>query len=359
MLSMLGGSSQTRFEVRADHQIGECRRAAQRLAQASGFDETAVGRVGIVASELATNLVRHGGGGELLLQSLAAQGDVQVELLAIDQGPGMADVRRCLQDGYSSGGTHGEGLGAVRRLSSAFDIYSTVGRGTVVLARLRDGADALPGASRGAAGAARAGRADPLELGAVCMAMPGEIECGDSWHVASDGQACAMLVVDGLGHGPFAAAAARAAGNCFTAEPFRSPLDALQHMHRAVGGTRGAAAACALLPASSQTLEYAGIGNIAGHIISPQRSLGMVSHNGTLGSQLLRVQQFSYPWPPEALLVMHSDGLATRWSVSAYEGLHTHHSAVIAGVLYRDYRRGRDDATVLVLARRAPGGAVQ
>ena len=138
MLSMLGGSSQTHFEVRADHQIGECRRAAQRLAQASGFDETAVGRVGIVASELATNLVRHGGGGELLLQSLAAQGDVQVELLAIDQGPGMADVRRCLQDGYSSGGTHGEGLGAVRRLSSAFDIYSMLGRGTVnAIARSR------------------------------------------------------------------------------------------------------------------------------------------------------------------------------------------------------------------------------
>ncbi|HTT06229.1 MAG TPA: ATP-binding SpoIIE family protein phosphatase [Steroidobacteraceae bacterium] len=357
MLSMLGGSSQTRIEVAADNQIGECRRAAQRLAQVSGFDETAVGRVGIVASELATNVVRHGGGGELLLQTLAVQGEVQIELLAIDRGPGMADVRRCLQDGYSTGGTHGEGLGAVRRLSSVFDIYSITGQGTVVLARLRRGADAH-GESR-SAHAADAGLAGHLELGAVCVAMPGEIECGDSWHVASDGQACAMLVVDGLGHGPFAANAARAAGSCFAAEPFRSPVDAIHHMHRAMSGTRGAAAACALLPSSSQTLEYAGIGNIAGHLVSPQRSQGMVSHNGTLGSQLLRVQQFSYPWPRDAMLVMHSDGLSARWSVSAYEGLQTHHSAVIAGVLYRDCRRARDDATVLVLARRAGGGGLQ
>ena len=363
MLSMLGSSSQTRFEVSADSQIGECRRAAQRLAQVSGFDETAVGRVGIVASELATNLVRHAGGGELLLQALAGQGDMQIELLAIDRGPGMSDVQSCLRDGYSTGGTLGAGLGAVMRLSGVFDIYSVVGQGTVVLARLKRGgakgsADGR-GESRGAAGSGAARLDDALELGAICVPMPGEIECGDGWQVASDGDAAAMLVVDGLGHGAFAAAAARAASTAFAAEPFRPPVETMRHMHRAMSGTRGAAAACALLPPRSQTLEYAGIGNIGGYMISPERSQGLVSHNGTLGTQLLRVQQFSYPWPRDGRVVMHSDGISARWSVSAYQGLHTHHSAVIAAVLYRDHGRGRDDATVLVLGRRAARGGLQ
>src|SRR6185437_14948711 len=192
MLSMLGSSSQTRFEVSADSQIGECRRAAQRLAQVSGFDETAVGRVGIVASELATNLVRHAGGGELLLQALAGQGDMQIELLAIDRGPGMSDVQRCLRDGYSTGGTLGAGLGAVMRLSNLFDIFSIVGQGTVVLARLKgggaNGSAAGPrGESRDAAGSQADSPGDALELGAICVPMPGEIECGDGWQVASDG----------------------------------------------------------------------------------------------------------------------------------------------------------------------------
>jgi hypothetical protein len=123
-------------------------------------------------------------------------------------------------------------------------------------------------------------------------------------------------------------------------------------MHRAMSGTRGAAAACARLQIDSEALQYAGVGNIGGSVISSERSHGMVSHNGTLGTQLLRVQQFSYPWPRNAHVVMHSDGISARWSASAYLGIHACHSAVIAAVLYRDHRRGRDDATVLVVGRR-------
>jgi anti-sigma regulatory factor (Ser/Thr protein kinase) len=342
MLSMHGGAAQARFDVHADSEIGACRRAAQRLAQTQGFDETAVGRVGIVATELATNLVRHAGGGELLLQVLEVQGELQLELIAIDRGPGMSDVQRCLQDGYSTGGTLGAGLGAVTRLSCLFDIYSIVGQGTIVMARIaRDASTRRPAAP-----------AQGLELGAICVPMPGEIECGDGWQVASEGASAAMLVVDGLGHGAFAAMAARAAIGAFESEPFRPPLDAIQHMHRAMSGTRGAAAACARLQGEGNALEYAGIGNISGSVISSERSQGMVSHNGTLGTQLLRVQQFGYLWPRDARVVMHSDGISARWSVAAYEGLRGRHSAVIAAVLYRDHRRGRDDATVLVVGPR-------
>jgi hypothetical protein len=75
----------------------------------------------------------------------------------------------------------------------------------------------------------------------------------------------------------------------------------------------------------------------------------LVSHHGTLGAaQPLRAQQFTYECPAGALLIMHSDGLAARWNLSDYPGLQQRHPAVVAGVLYRDKVRVRDDATVLV-----------
>lgn len=348
-MQLLSGAPQLRLQVRDAGQVGECRRAAQRLAQTCDFDDTAAGRVALLATELATNLVRHAGGGELLLQALGQDAGTRIELLAIDRGPGMADVQQCLRDGYSTAGGMGAGLGAVARLSNTFDIYSIAGQGTVVLSRVAPGAP-----ERGAGAGAGAGAAPAeLELGAICVAMTGESACGDTWSVAQEGGNVAILVADGLGHGPLAASAALAASGAFAQQPFEAPAEAMQRLHRAIAGTRGAAAACARLDGGADRLEYAGVGNISGFLVSPQRSHGMVSHNGTLGTNLLRAQQFGYDWPRDCRLVMHSDGLSARWSLSAYEGLYAHHPAVLAAVLYRDHGRGRDDATVLVLSRRA------
>jgi hypothetical protein len=191
-----------------------------------------------------------------------------------------------------------------------------------------------------------------IELGAISVALAGEIECGDTWRVADGGSLVSILVADGLGHGPLAATASRAAAAVFSARPFELPSLTIQNCHRALTGTRGAAAACALLQVAELRLDYAGVGNIAGAVITKERSRGMVSHNGTLGLQLPRTTQFEYPWPLGSRVVMHSDGLSARWSVSAYPGLHLRHSAVIAGVLYRDFVRRRDDATLVVACQR-------
>jgi hypothetical protein len=121
-------------------------------------------------------------------------------------------------------------------------------------------------------------------------------------------------------------------------------------MHAAIGGTRGAAVAVAQLDPAASTLTFAGVGNIAGTLLAPGgASRGLFSHNGTVGHQVRKVQPFEYPWSPGGVLVLHSDGLQTRWSLGAYPGLIRRHPAVIAGVLHRDFLRGRDDATVLVI----------
>lgn len=69
-----------------------------------------------------------------------------------------------------------------------------------------------------------------------------------------------------------------------------------------------------------------------------------------------RRQAFTYPWSPDAVVVLHSDGLRTRWRLDAYPGLARRHPSLIAGVLYRDFARRRDDVTVLVVAAAPPSG---
>jgi anti-sigma regulatory factor (Ser/Thr protein kinase) len=333
------GGAQMRLEVSDPSHVGACRRAAQNLASAWQLPDTAVGRVGLVATELATNLIRHAGEGEILLQPVESDGLTEIELLSIDRGPGML-AEDCLRDGFSTAGGPGTGLGAVRRQSAAFDLYSQPQAGTVVLARIDSGASGRS-----------AVRAAPFEVGAISVAMRGELECGDGWSLADEDERHALLVVDGLGHGSFAALAADAAVDGFAEEPFAAPEETMRSLHRRLASTRGAAAACAVFATGGATLAYAGVGNISGTLAADETQRGLMSYNGTLGSSLARARQFEYPWPAHAVLVMHSDGLTARWSLAAYPQLATRHAAVIAAVLYRDQSRGRDDATVVAVKR--------
>jgi anti-sigma regulatory factor (Ser/Thr protein kinase) len=319
---------QRRHLIEDESQIGEARRDAQRLASAYGLDATLTGRVAIAATELATNIIRHGGGGELLMQPLISAGGEAIELLAIDRGRGMSDVDRCLNDGYSTAGTAGTGLGAVKRLSCEFDIHSVPGQGTVVMSRV---------------GPTRASR-----FGAISIPVKGETECGDGWALSEEDHSISLMVVDGLGHGSLAAVAAESALQSFAAAPGDPPRAAVERAHRALSSTRGAAAAVARLT-DGNSLSYAGIGNITGYMIGSEKSQGLVSHNGTLGLTMPRLQQFEYDRTAGALIVMHSDGLSARWDLRGNAQLRARHPAIIAAVLYRDHARPRDDATVVVL----------
>jgi anti-sigma regulatory factor (Ser/Thr protein kinase) len=319
-------NAQQRHVIDDPSKVGEARRAAQTLANFELDAETA-GRVAIAATELANNLLRHAGGGELLIQKLGNDDATSIELLAIDPGPGMQDIERCMTDGYSTAGTPGTGLGAVRRLAREFDIHSEPGAGTVVMARF--------------------GAATQLCYGAVNLPLDGEVVCGDAWDLAEGPQGFALFVVDGLGHGAFASEAAQAGVNAFRLSPFDEPQDIMTRANGLLSRTRGGAAACARL--SGEQLSYAGVGNISASLVSAGKSQGLVSHNGTLGIHKRRNQQFEYRREPGTVLVMHTDGVSARWELKNRPALLARHPAIIAGVLYRDHARERDDSTIVVV----------
>jgi anti-sigma regulatory factor (Ser/Thr protein kinase) len=327
--------------------IGEVRRGAASLAAQIGMSEDDTGRLALIVTEAANNLLQHGGGGEVVLRPLADGIGPGAEALVVDRGVGIPDLSEALRDGHSTAGTPGTGLGAVARLADVFDIYSDPGLGTVLLARVW---------SRERQGRARSHSASQaLELGAVCLARRGEAECGDAWAAEATEQGVRLMVADGLGHGPYAAAAAAVAVRVFGERASAGPAELLADIHAALRSTRGAAVAIALLDPGQRQIRYAGVGNVAGTVVAGLETRSMVSHNGTVGHELRKIQEFVYPWPRHALVVMHSDGLQTHWRLDRYNGAAARHPSVVAGLLYRDFNRGRDDVTVLAVRESAGG----
>jgi anti-sigma regulatory factor (Ser/Thr protein kinase) len=320
---------QVSIPIREEGEIGTARRRAQQMATNVGFDSQQVGQVAIIATEIATNLVKHGGGGEVLIRELP----IGLELIAIDKGRGMRDISVALSDGYSTSGTAGNGLGAIRRLSSFFDIYSQRDIGTAIVSRTFVSKE-VPRRK--------------LEFGVVCRPKHGEMLAGDGWaEKEEDGQSW-ILVVDGLGHGPDAnEAAIEAVKTFYDIRGSRGTTDCIEALHGALRKTRGAALAVARLDHVAKQLTFCGVGNIAASITGDGMSRSLISHNGILGHEVRRIQEFKYPWNPGSKLIMSSDGLAT-WHLDKYAGLLQKHPALVAGVLYRDYWRQRDDVTVLV-----------
>jgi len=311
--------------------VGEARRRALLTAQRIGFDESRSGELALLATESSRNVLIHGGGGELVITAMVDEGRPLARILAMDNGPGIANVAQAMADGYSTAGTMGGGMGAMRRMATALEIF-TGRHGTVLLLEL--------------------GETPPqqnLRIAGIAVPYPGERLCGDAWAFHHVKDRMLVLLSDGLGHGRDAADAAQEAVATFRKRQDLAPGEILSCVHDALKKTRGAVAAVAEIRPKDASLTFAGIGNISAVVLAAGSSRSLVSHNGTLGLVTARIQEFRVPWTADAVLVLHSDGLHSKWDLSTYAGLIARHPATIAGTLLRDFRRKRDDASVVVV----------
>ena len=325
-------------------QVAEGRRLVLWLASRLEFSEERAGQAALIASELGTNLAKHARGGELLVSPVTtADGEPGgIEILSLDKGPGMPEIAAARRDGYSTTGTLGHGLGAIQRQADQLDIYTHTS-GTAIAARIwRERPPVDTGQSR-------------FEVGAVHVSKTGEVVCGDDWGWRQRNGRLSIFLADGLGHGLYAHDAATAAIRVFATGHEQTPRMLISDVHAALRPTRGAAVAMLAVDLERRTGTFSGLGNIAGQILLPSGGRhNMVSHNGTAGHAAGRIEEFNYPVPPQATIVMFSDGLASRWDLGAYPGLTSKSPALIAGVIYRDHSRGRDDVTVVVARERRP-----
>jgi anti-sigma regulatory factor (Ser/Thr protein kinase) len=310
--------------------VAACRQAVQNMAERLRFPAARIGQLALAVTEAASNLHKHAEQGSLLLCVNRDGPQPGIDLVTIDAGPGVRDVSAALRDGHSTAGTLGIGLGAIQRLADFADLYSRPGHGTSLVARFC----ASPPVSQ------------PRWAGLI-RPITGETECGDAYGVVPADGAVTAVLCDGLGHGPLAAAAAAAGVAAVLDDPAGEPAALLERVHRRMSGTRGGAVG--VVQVGGQLARFAGLGNVAASIVSDGQRKSMISIPGIAGVQARTIRQFEYDVPPGSAVIVHSDGVSSRWEAAALPALEARDPLLIAAVLLAEAGVHRDDAGVLVL----------
>ncbi len=310
--------------------VAACRNAGLAMASRLQFPASRADQLALAVTEAASNLYKHARQGSLLL-CVNREADVPgIDLVTIDAGPGLRDISAAMRDGHSTAGTLGIGLGAIRRLADFSDLYSRPGHGTALIARFWP----APGPPA-------------IRCAGLVRPITGEAECGDAFGVIRRDDVVTAVFCDGLGHGPLAAAASARALAAVLDEPASEPAALLERAHRRMSGTRGGAVA--VVQVTGQVARFAGLGNVAGFVLSAGSRKSMLSVPGIAGYQARAFRQFDYEVPPGAAVILHSDGISSRWEVAAVPDVETRDPLLIAAVLLAEAGIHRDDAGVLVL----------
>jgi anti-sigma regulatory factor (Ser/Thr protein kinase) len=306
------------------------------LATASGFDNVKVGKADIIISEITSNLSKYANGGEILTGLGEDQYGVYVEIVCVDNGPGIPDLGRVLSDGYSSTSTMGHGLGSVKRLSDVFDIFSLRGWGTIVFSRLyRDERPLF--------------RQRRLDCNGVNIPKTGEQLSGDGYCFANTNDGFRLLIADGLGHGIEAHSAVKKATEAFLQCEDESPTETLRFIHSSIRKTRGVVGVVIRYTHSARQWNFVSVGNIAIRWLAPVGNRNIIAYNGIVGYNIpgsMSDQQLSQEDYPQ--FIACSDGIRSRWDVTKFPTVLQHHGTVIATALYKEFARGTDDSSIIV-----------
>ena len=188
----------------------------------------------------------------------------------------------------------------------------------------------------------------PLAIGVASRPHPAETVSGDAYAVHWTGDVCRITVIDGLGHGPEAAAAAARAVATLDAHPSLGPAEALQRCHTALAGTRGAAISIARLDLGRGELMYAGIGNVEAHLWHGSRHEHMIVYRGIVGSAMRTLRTFTSTLDDAWIFLMHSDGISARADVYALDLPDPWEPDALARSILERYGRLHDDALAVV-----------
>ena len=341
------------------------RRAAKQVAQAIGFGDRESDEIALVVSELASNLVKHAGGGMLTLTPITDALRVGLQIESVDSGPGIPDVEQAITDGFSTADSLGYGLGTVNRLMDEFDISSEGGpeHSTRIVC------------TRWLCLKARSIESCPLDLGAATRGHPGMTLNGDAFVTKKRGESALVAVIDGLGHGQYAHRAAQKARE-YVERHFDQPLISIfRGTGRACLATRGVVMALARFAIGDQNAEFgthatdrktqanpavrnqqaalhvtfATIGNIEARVFGGPEPVGFRICRGIIGANAPNPAITEHRWDPSNVMVLHTDGLTTRWRWEDFAHLASQSATEMAQGLLCALAKDNDDATVVVV----------
>jgi hypothetical protein len=211
----------------------------------------------------------------------------------------------------------------------------------------------------GSAAGESSAEAPGVRAGGVNIPFAGADFSGDAWAWVRSGDRLTLMLADGLGHGSEAARASTTAAEELRHWARLPPAECLPKLHAALAGTRGAAVAVAQLDTWAGRLRFAGIGNVTARLREGDRWRTLLSRPGIVGVHRPgTVREEETAWTTESLLILHTDGLPSRWTPPPDTGLPPADPAVTAAVAVRDAgspaRPVRDDTAVAVLTPAPP-----
>ena len=307
-----------------------------RRAQEAGINAARINELDLIVAEMTSNLFKYSDDGEILVGAFPNNGSPYIELISIDNGPGMNNPARMMQDGVSTSGTLGHGFGSMKRLSDTFELYSQAGWGTIVLSRVYNDPDA-------------AKRMAKIIIRPIIVAKPGEVISGDGMVYKQNDKYFKLLLADGLGHGPEANKAVNEAAAAFRVCPEYSPTETLRFIHGMIKKTRGAVANVICYDFETKSWATTGIGNIAARIAGPATFRNHMSYNGIVGHNIPNTMNDQlYPAEQYNQVILCSDGIKTRWDMSKYPLISKYDQSVLAAAIYKDHARKNDDMSVII-----------
>ncbi|WP_338877055.1 SpoIIE family protein phosphatase [Spirosoma sp. SC4-14] len=325
-----------RFLVTDRSFLAYLKKGISQLALQVGFAPQRLSAIDLIVAEMGSNLIKHAGGGEILVRHFLTSDNAGLELISIDNGPGMAEPVRMIQDGVSTTGTLGHGLGSINRLADFTQLYSQKGWGTILLARIYKKPLVMA-------------RPESFEYRSVVVAKPGETVSGDGCYVKLTASHIKLFLGDGLGHGPEANLAVQTAINAFRLCAEHQPVAIVRQLHRSVTKTRGLVGAVVVYDTQNKQWNWCGVGNISTRISGSLRTKNFLSYNGIIGMNLPNsMNDHALPFEQGQLLMMGSDGLQSRWDITKYTLIHRYDLSILAAAIYKDFARQTDDTSIFI-----------
>jgi len=303
------------------------------------FSDAMRERMELVCNELVTNQNKYAQGNGFVQIWEVEQPRPALDLFAMDYGPGIPNLAEAIQDGYTTSGTMGKGLGAIRRLASESEFYSLPEEeaadcpwhGMAVWARFHDDHKPVPA---------------PHQFGCYLRAYQDSTYNGDLIRLHVGKNKTRWLHMDGLGHGREAFEAVDGLENFLDAE---TPIpDMMNSLSQRLQGGRGAVGMVCEMDAAAQTAIVTGVGDMVAYSICNGDKRAVTFSPGVLGHAHRTPESVPLPFPPQALFITASDGLRRSMTLRTFPDLWRLHPQLIAMVLGQVMGRNNDDKSVFV-----------
>lgn len=317
---------------------------ARSFAQDIGFRENECEQLAIVASELASNLIKHANGGTIKFIQITEPTRIGIQIESEDNGLGMFNTNDSLTDGFSTGNGLGFGLGAVNRLMDNLDIITPAEGGTRIICNrwLRPSDNHI--------------FSHLLEFGVATRPHKFEKDNGDSF-VIKCWKNCALVgVIDGLGHGSKARKAALCARN-YIEDHFDQPLENIfKGVDRACRSTRGVVIALALFNLDTKIFQLASVGNIESRLFGSNNPTNFAVRRGIVGLNAPKAAVSTHQWTDKSILILYSDGLHSKWDYNDFSEEIWTKPEVAAHTILAQQGKDNDDATIVIVKNSKANG---